>query len=375
MSSRAFIVETVTGHVIDEVEPWYSYDEALNAAETIKFSVPIEDPLEWGRDWLNLASPWKHSLVVEEHGHLMGGPIIPHSYEPGGLLEFTARGMRHMLSQRRVLPQLAYALGTLVLPDGTPDPRCDTLLEGYDLGTIGRMLVAQAMTAPGGTLPIQLQPVRHGTRRREYAGVELKTVDEALEQLSDVIGGPDFDFRPRWDGADQIVWDMVSGTEEQPRLASSTEHVWEVSADWSPLSDVSVETDPTLMGSASWATAGRGDDSVIVGYAWDPYLIDNGFPLMDLVDTSHTSVTDQDTIQGYADGNLARARELPQFWDFQAQAGESPRLPEYRVGDYCVLNVDSGGYLQAGRVRRRILTRSGAAGDPMVKITTGAVYG
>lgn len=374
MVERAFIVETVTGHVIDEVEPWFSWSTALNAAETIRFQVAVEDQTEWTRDWLNLATPWKHSLVVEVEGRLMGGPIVPHSYEPGGVLEFTARGMRHMMTRRRILPVRAYTLGTVVNLDGSPDVLCNTVLSGLDYGSIARQWVAQALGIPGGTLPINLEPPRAGARERTIEGVELKELGEALDQLSDVINGPDIDFRPRWDGPDYVIWDMVTGTEEQPRLASQTEHVWEVSAEWSPLSDVSVELDPSGVGSVSWAMAGRGDDSVLCGYAADPFLTDRGFPLMELVDTSHTTVTQQATIQGYAAGNLARGRELPAFWDFQAQVSVSPRLNEYREGDFCVLNIDAGGYLAAGPVRRRILTLSGAAGSEWVTITTGVAY-
>ncbi|QAB18796.1 hypothetical protein Leucomu_13540 [Leucobacter muris] len=202
----------------------------------------------------------------------------------------------------------------------------------------------------------------------------MKKIDEALTQLSDVIGGPDFDFRPRWDGPNRVVWDMVSGTEAQPRLASPIEHVWEVSAEWSPMSDVTVEIDPSTMGSASWALAGRGDDLVLCGYAWDPYLVQAGFPLMDIVDTSHTTVTRQDTIDGYARAGILKAAKLPEFWDFSVQKSVSPRLDEYRVGDYCVLNVDRGRYLPGEPVRRRILTLAGEAGSEWVKITTGMDY-
>ncbi|QAB18795.1 hypothetical protein Leucomu_13535 [Leucobacter muris] len=134
MSSRAFIVETTTGHVVDEVDPTYEWDAALNRPETIRYTASIEDPDEYERDWRNLATPWKHSLVVEEEGRLMGGPIVPHQYEPGQDLAFTARGMRHMMLQRRVLPPIAYAQGTVVLPTGSrtlPATRtCRDLISG-----------------------------------------------------------------------------------------------------------------------------------------------------------------------------------------------------------------------------------------------------
>lgn len=373
--SRAFIVETVTGDVLDEVEPDYSWSAALNEAETIKYTAEVEDPDEYERDWRNLATSWKHSIIIEEGGRLMGGPIIPHTYEPGGPLEFTSRGMRHMMARRRVLPRRAYEQGTIVLPDGRPDPACDTVLEGLDLGSIGRALIEQAMLCPGGALPISLHAPRAGTRTKTYRGSEMKKIDEALAQLSDVIGGPDFDFRPYWEvETRKVAWRFVSGTEERPRLASSSEHVWEVSADWSPMSDIGVETDPTAMGSASWALAGRGDDSVLCGYSWDVSLIDAGFPLMDIVDTSHGNVTEQDTLDGYAAAGTMRGREIPEFWDFSALATESPRLAEYWTGDFCRLNVDHGAYIPAQSVRRRILALSGAAGSDWVKITTGRDY-
>src|SRR6185369_14533175 len=101
---------------------------------------------------------------------------------------------------------------------------------------------------------------------------------------------------------------MRVGTEQDPLLHSDRVIRWNVTTQQSPVSDLTVDFDASNLGSISWATGGRQDDEVLVARATDFTLTDQGYPLMEIVDTSHTSVSKQATLNGYAAGNLLTAK-------------------------------------------------------------------
>jgi len=369
-----YVFETLTGEVLREIEVVSgSWTSRLNEPEALDVTLALAAE-DIGDGWKNLLTPWKHSLMVEESGRLYGGPIQPHDYSPGTPLKITASGIRSYFKKRTVLPPEARTI-PLVTQEGDPNDALDTTLVGYDLGTIGRLLVAQACSWPGAGLPIVYEPVRAGTRERTYRAVELKNVDEALDQLSGVENGPDFDFRLRWKDDSHVEWALVSGTEKHPQLSADQVFVWDLSAAESAGTDLTVQVNPSAMGSLSWSSAGRGDDSVIIAQAYDPLLVDRGMPLMELVDTSHTNVSEQKTLDGWAREQLRTGKQPSEFWSFSASLRSAPWLRDYRVGDHVVVQVSDDPYIPDGSYTRRILELSGDETGQWVKITCGEVLG
>lgn len=81
------------------------------------------------------------------------------------------------------------------------------MLNGYDLGTIGKKLVEQACQWPGwDDLPIVFPPDRAGSHTRTYPAIERKNLDSALSDLSGVANGPDFRFQLERIGSDFYQW-------------------------------------------------------------------------------------------------------------------------------------------------------------------------
>lgn len=371
MVTTWIVFETTTGHVLKEFTPVSGgWSTRLNEAETVTCDIMLDDAEAAYQSWRLLATPWKHSIGVCQDGVWFGGPILPHDYEAGGLLKLTARGVRTVFAHRVVLPPAA-ATRPLVDWEGNPDKSLNTRLEGVDLGTIARFLVWQAMQWPGGSLPIDLEPPRPGSRKREYVAVEMKIVDDALKQLSEVQNGPDIMFDLYQVDDSHMRWRMRTGTEQSPRLTGKDVHVWDVAGAASGVASLAVKTDPSRMGSNSWAVAGRGDDTVLVAKKFDDTLVAAGFPLLDIVDTSHTNVSEQSTLDGYAAANAATGQTWGEFWEFDARLDQQPFLDQYRVGDDALIIVGDDSYLPAGEYRRRILAISGDIDGQLAKIVTG----
>lgn len=377
MVVRAYVFEIRGGQLIAEPEPLkISWSNTSNTPETVDITIDLNSPAEAARNWPNLGAAWKHGIAVDIEGRLLGGPIMPHDFDDdGSSLTLTARGIRVALARRHILPVDALT-ESLVTPAGVPDVTKDTLINGYDLGTIGKKITEQAFTWPGWTdIPISFHPDRAGSRFRSYSAVELETVDDALSDLSGVQNGPDFRFQLVWTSEDTIGWVFQSGTETQPRLQSADVFQWEVGEG----SGLSVKTNPSLMGSVSWSVGGRSDDRTEIAMMYDPYLVEQGYPLLELQSDASANTSEVATLESWNVETLRTARRPWEFWSFKVRADLPPFPGEYNPGDLIDVIVTrdvpvSGGYVAPGTYRRRIAGMSGDEQGEWVEITCGEAY-
>lgn len=374
---RVSIFETRGGAVITEIDPdSLSWDAVTNEAETVKVDIDLNSAGEAGRNWRSTAAAWKHSIAVETGGRVYGGPILPHDFDDdSAVLNLTARGFRILLARRRVLPLAAFPPRSLLLPNGLPDTTLDTVLSRLDMGSIGKRLVQQACEWPGwGDIPIVFPADREGTRERTYPAIERKNLDDALSDLSGVDNGPDFRFQLEKVGNDAFQWRFESGTEARPRLEAPDVFAWEVGRG----SGLSVSSNPSRMGSLAWSEGGRSNDTALVRSLYDPTLIDNGFPLLELESDASTNTDLAETLDAWNVETLRTSIRPWEFWSFKIRADEPPFLGEYNVGDLVdvVITKDSpiaGGYIGPGTYRRRIAKLSGDMSE-WITVTCGEAY-
>lgn len=205
----------------------------LNAAGDMDIDVtlPMTDPVTGatvdlpnelipGRDFIGIVE----NGVIVEAGPIWGDPLTwPHKSR------IVASGLWSYFDHRYVLPVLA--AGQL--------PRDVTSKwTGLSLRTIVKRLVQQACAHPNSGLPIDYEPDYTGTHEREYPGANLKPVGEALTDLTNVEGGPEIRFRPKFtEDRRHVRWELVTGDPELTQ--SGTAHYWDVSV---PDAHASVET-------------------------------------------------------------------------------------------------------------------------------------
>lgn len=369
------VFEVRGGAVLAELEAAeLSWSVQSNTAETVEASFRLTG----ASDWRNLLTEWKHGVAVDVGGgRLLGGPIMPHQFtDDTGMLRVTARGLRVAFDRRSILPLAA--LTSPLVTGGVPDTALDTVLTDLDLGSIARAVGVQACTWPGWVdVPIVWGSARAGTRERTYVALDRKSVDSAWADLSGVENGPDIRLRLTRDGEDAIQWVFESGTEDVPRLQSDAVFPFEPAQG----SGLTVTTNPARMGSVAWSEGGRSSDTALVRMSYDPFLVDAGFPLLEMESAASPNTVDASTLDAWNTETLRTARRPWEFWTFKVRSDRSPFPWEYNCGDLVDVYVTeeasvSGGYVAARRepYRRRIVGLSGDIRDDWVTVTCGEVY-
>lgn len=93
------------------------------------------------------------------------------------------------------------------------------------------------------------------------------------------------------------------------------------------------------------------------------YLRENGYPVLELVDSSRSTVSEQATIDAFAEELRLRASSQTETWEFAHETSERPFLSGYTVGDFALVRVVDD--LYHGPIdppkRMRIVSRSGDA--------------
>lgn len=376
MVVRAAVFRTRGGGLVDEFGMKdASWSETANQAETVSVVIDLDSGSEGGRDWRNLGTEWKHSIALDFHGRLLGGPIMPHNFDNDkGELKLTVRGGRILFTRHSILPVAAMPPRSPTLPNGDLDTTLDTTLAGFDLGTIAKKIGEQACLWPGRDYPIDWPADRAGTHEKTYAAIDRKKVEAAWTDLSRLENGPDIRLALVRDGADAFRWRFQSGTQQQPRLQGDDVFAWELGMG----SSLQVQTNPTMMGSLAWSQGGRSDDKALVRGQYDSTLVDAGYPLLEIETDASVNTVDPDTLNSQNAEALRTAKKPWEFWSFKVRADRSPFPYEYGPGSLIAVNVTkdtkvSGGYVAPGTYPRRIAGLSGGL-DEWITITCGEYY-
>lgn len=382
--ARWFLADLRTGRqILDLPVLDGTWSVQLNSPGQLDCTLNMQDPDIRALGLRNASSPAKTVLAVVEHDVLVeAGPIWARTYDRDTQkLKLSGKGIWSLFDHRMIEPLLAASIGVnqFVIPDPSdtkgvktmPNPNVATHISNVWLGTIAKRLVAQAETWSGGDLPIVYPPDDLGINVRNFEGAEFKSVGEAITQLTQVDGGPDIMFQPQLT-ADRlgIQWEMRIGTPTQPQLYAQTSVVFDMSVPESRITNLSVAEDASAMGSVSWATGGRAADSVLISRASASTLLDAGYPLLEVLDSSHSDVTVQSTLDAYAVENLVFGSGPVEIWKFNTELDGSPDFSEYTVGDVVqiVVGETSDPYLVPGTYQQRIVSLAGDHRSTVVQV-------
>lgn len=362
---RAIICETRTGEFVADldVSEW-SYDTGILAPDKCEVTVPAYTKRALSMDLQELLTPLKYSVALIDDSVegvkavRAAGPITARPPEddadgkPG--FKVTARGVETLLQYRHIRTYPGWPLLTAGKPNGT----YDMSLKNLSLGTIIKRLVAESEKWAGGELPITYESDRAGIHERLYEAVDGKPVLDALDDIGALNDGIEYDFVPVVDELDNLSYQLVTGLDGDGRIIGTDALTWNTGGErpdirgWEPNDLISeVATDAYFVG-------GKGEDVVLMARAIDTTLIDDGWPRVEVWDSSHSTVSVQSTLQSWADGRVSGVYSRPQF-DVRAVAAFG-----VRHGD--IVEIASQGHwiLPDGNPRERVLAVTQSSSDP-----------
>lgn len=368
MPTRYVIGTLATGRIVHSWLPVSSgpWTADLDSADTVSVTLSLRDPaiaLLNLRASVSVAKSFLVAIDLDEKGRpgkMWGGPIWSMRYDRiDASLVIDAAGMLTYWNHRLALNPLGQtlALGQWyvddpdpVAPEGKriPNPFLVTHLEGLSPGGIAVSIVQQALQWAGGAMPIVLPAIETGEENREFGAADFTTVGRVLSEL--VAAGLEVRFVPQFAGVDQlsISWRMLVGTANEPLLTTTSTTAWSVTTEDSPVRSLQIDSDGSGMAGIVWVSASSTENGEFVARSRNDSLVANGFPLLELVDSSHVEALSQVEVDGYAAEALRQARSPRETWSFSvlahprttegAKAG--PDLNDFDLGDFVKLRID-----------------------------------
>ena len=352
-----------------------SWSAQLNRADSLTCKIDMRDDDVKRLDLRSSTEPKKTVLVArtDDDVILAWGLINEREWdEDKSTVTLNASGvLASYFGRTRIMPATALTAPLTVLDAegySVINPALDTKLTGWSLGTIAKKLVAQRLAWPGAPTAFILPADEVGIREREYLFSSLKPTGAAITDLTNVENGPDIAFEAqRASDGISLQYVMRHGSEANPRLGTAA-GIWSLDGQ-SPITELKVKDDGDTVGSAAWLTAGKSAGTALVTRALNPSLITNGgYPPLDLVDTTHSDVSEQATLDSYGAELIRFGGTLEREVSFSVQADASPALGAYRPGDAIIIDVPSDHDYLVEDLKVRITSISGDEAGLKVKI-------
>lgn len=366
-SYEVFAGDLLTGRIYAKLPVAdLQWGNVMDDADTMTVVLQLGDPGLDAMDPISDTSPAKCYLAVayidddKNETFVAGGPIWVHDYDDAtGQLTVTAAGMLSYFDHRKVMQVLA----------GLNPATVTAAYTGLSLGTIAKRLIQLAATHTGGNVPIVLPAdeaiAADAAHDRTYPGYELDWVGDMIRNLSGVLGGPEFQFRPqRQSDPRYLQWVLVTGTNAQP-LISQAGADWDLDATvpMSAIDSISVHVDGTAMADEVWVKGNGDAESTIIGHALATTLTGLGYALLETDVTGHDGVSVAATANNYATGALQFSSRPALTLTLRIGRDSDPAVSQYNIGDYVQVAIPAGHrYFKAGAAyRSRIVQKSGDA--------------
>lgn len=229
--------------------------------------------------------------------------------------------------------------GTILIDDENPPGDWVLTLTGT-LRDIARGLLEESIK--WGSLPYALPKVQGGSSNtRTYQCWDMATVSDRLGDIADLEDGPEIRFDPQLEDFGMSFTLNVGSPE-------IVDHEWK----WNTLIPgqrvmlTGIDASGDLIATESYGVGGKNDDNVLVARTSSANLTGQGWPVLQMGNTSHSSVGVLATLQSYVASDVTSGDEP------QLTVGLSCGIEhDVHVGDHIDLRIHPNG-MTAGILRR-----------------------
>lgn len=382
-SFRVFTAETVTGKILADLPvDSHKWGVRLNDGGPLSCVVDCYTEEAQAMDIRNVTGQWRTCLGISYNGVVLeAGPIIDRSFNAEtGKLDLTAKGLWSIFDRRKMI------MGG-ELHQNNPYPQKSVWVMGpTSLRTIAREIVRVSIQdnpyinsygLNAGYLPIILPSSVAGSENRTYHGYELVWMGAELRKYTQLSGGPDIRFVPRFKpGAPTYIeWVMETGTPSVPLLKGTGDPwKWDGTRDDSGVTGLSTVEDGSGMAVRSW-TPGQGQENDMpLAKATNLDLLNAGGPWLE-GDSAAKLEEESNILQSIANRAAADSRAPMNTISLSVRADFWPYLGNYMPGDMARVVVPPGHpTLNPGPIDVRIMAVDGTDGDT-VSLTLSPVIG
>lgn len=373
------LVDFVSGGPILDlpVKTGATWSAQLNRPDALTCEVDMRDPDALALDLRASTEPMKTLLIARnEDDVIIAWGLIPDDGrswdEDTYTLSLVAQGIWSSYFGATVIGPPSILTGKLTALDSdgflVVNPALNTTISGVSHGTIGKRLIQQRLAFPGAPTVFDLPPDEIGFRQQEYEFASMKKIGPALDDLVRQEGGPDFAFdAARAPGGVGLRYSLRHGSEENPRIGANVGS-WSFGGVDSPVSKLKLDDAVSAGASLGLMTAGRNVGEALVSRIRNQSLVASGYPPFDVVDTSHSDVSKQETLDSYNRENMAEAEHAIRDLSFTVQGDATPALGEYRPGDRLTLDPPERHPWHTGPIPIRITSMSGDETGEKVEI-------
>lgn len=271
---------------------------------------------------------------------------------------FSLDSMYSLLSQRYVVREGQYGAG-----EGSTSPGAIRYQGLSYRGIICGIVDLCTSQKPGGLLPVDLPYLgEQGTRAREYSeyDVQNNSCAKLIDNLTNVIGGPDVQFRPYMSDGQHVRVRIVAGSDGDVYLGQSTVHTLTCFPGGGTIQNLSVDHVGPVMRVYS---SGSGTDAAQLCHLSEDLTLSTLSDPWPLIETTYSdSDTDAlDVLVSHADAQLAgNCRPLMQIsGDVDFSDPDVPSPGSIWPGELVDIAVDGFPTLPDGVYRCRLMQMSG----------------
>lgn len=293
-----------------------SWESALNEPGSMTLAIPRSRLFAAWNARRKLRPWYATAALIDGNEVIHAGPVLARKWTPKGGLSVTVGGAWDYFSKRLVLNHDlhdAWVDGEVVLDEENPSPQWVLKYRNLSLGGIGAGIVREALSWGELAVDMPTLPLEAGFNDRTYNGWDFATTATRLEELTKVINGPNIRFDPylRSDGHLRFKYVSDYGGGTYHRLSTGmTGHG--VTVD-------DVDEDGKSLATEVYALGGRSEDIVLAARAASTRLTAAGWPVMQDVLKSHSSVSRLETLQGHVEQRVMDGSIVPESTQLQVR--------------------------------------------------------
>ncbi len=360
-SYELWVADTRTGRMMWKLPAdTFSWDTKLNDIGTMRATIILEsfrdalsdqderDPRILVREILT--GPWRFSLVLKWGNNVVwAGPYLRMSRPTPSKVEVNAAEIGKIFSKRTLVkPGAAFAT----------DTAADTVIGPYTTKQhAAAVLISQALAGVGNDLPISVtDPGGAGTDYRTYYGYDLSKYWDQLLALSSEVDGPEIRFDPRvtsGSDGDYLSWVAQIGTPHLGRNVTT----WVFDSDVNSI--VGFDGDGSSMAFGVWESGTGQSRDKLIAHTTDTSLLAIGWPMLETVDSSHSSETSYPVVAAHSAAALAAYKQPIVAFKASVPADSDPMVGTYHVGEDFSIDIHGDPVIPDGFYTRRIAALSG----------------